>query len=350
MKIRTFRANSLQEALRLVREKLGPDAAVLHTRKVHEKRNFGLSKTAMIEVEASVDFSIHSRFDKQKSERVSQATSVEPPADFAQYVKQLGLSKVACEALWEYGAPEQILADENPESLLSRCRESLISQLTVSGELSFASQQPTIVAFVGPAGVGKTTALTKLAYRCRKSADGASTRIGLMTIDTQRPGAVDQLLEVAEHLSADLEVVSSVDGIPNAMERLTGCEIVLVDTPGRSSLDVSQLAVIRECLTLVAPHSTQLVVSAWLSSSALQNTLHHFGDLEPTHLLLTKLEEAADLVTWLPWLNQGGLPISYCSSSQSAVGGFQVATREQLADVMISASNSAEQRTRLVGH
>src|SRR3954466_13755844 len=95
-----------------------------------------------------------------------------------------------------------------------------------------------IVALIGPTGVGKTTTLAKLAANL-KIREGR--RVGLITIDTYRIAAIDQLRKYAELIRSPLKVVNSPEDLKDAVAAMSDCEFILIDTAGRSPTDTMKL-------------------------------------------------------------------------------------------------------------
>ena len=98
-------------------------------------------------------------------------------------------------------------------------------------QLRKADGTPYRIALVGPTGAGKTTTAAKLAVRRGLFGAGAS---GLLTLDTYRVGGMEQLATYAELADVPFEVVYDAREIDAAMKRLSSCDVVIIDTPGRS--------------------------------------------------------------------------------------------------------------------
>ena len=94
-----------------------------------------------------------------------------------------------------------------------------------------------VVALVGPTGVGKTTTIAKLAanYRLREK-----RRVGLITVDTYRVAAVEQLRTYADIIDLPMEVVATPREMREAVARMSHLDLVLMDTAGRSPRDEVQ--------------------------------------------------------------------------------------------------------------
>jgi flagellar biosynthesis protein FlhF len=153
--------------------------------------------------------------------------------------------------------------------------------------------RPFVIALVGPTGAGKTTTAAKLAVRPGLF-QGART--GLLTLDTYRVGGVEQLATYAELAGIPFEVVYDAREVDAAMARLTDqCDLVIVDTPGRSPASAALTERWRTLLDAVGPDEVHLVLPAMLRHDLAQ---HHVLTYQPTfvhrgatHLLLTKVDE-----------------------------------------------------------
>lgn len=153
--------------------------------------------------------------------------------------------------------------------------------------------RPYCIALVGPTGAGKTTTAAKLAVR--RGMFGAA-RPGLLTIDTYRVGGMEQLATYAELADVPFEVVYDMQEVDAAMKRLSvTCDVILVDTPGRSPASAELTERWRSLLDAIAPDEVHLVLPASLRADlavdigrAYRGSRTHCG---ATHILLSKLDE-----------------------------------------------------------
>lgn len=161
----------------------------------------------------------------------------------------------------------------------------------------------TVIALVGPTGVGKTTTVAKLAaqFALRRG-----RQVGLITTDTYRIAAVDQLRKYASILHVPLEVVHDPGDITAAMERLAANDLILVDTAGRNSRRPENLAEISRQLEAIAPHERLLVLSLTTALEDNRTLLDLYAPLQPSGLIFTKFDETTrpgslvDLMTHRP--------------------------------------------------
>jgi flagellar biosynthesis protein FlhF len=170
------------------------------------------------------------------------------------------------------------------------------------------------VALIGPTGVGKTTALAKLAVRWVLRHGARS--LALISADGVRIGAHDQMQALGQMLDVPVYIADSFNEIPKFLEQLGQQRFVLVDTPGMSQRD-AQLATRLEQLA-AAGHGleTALVLSASTQAGAIEETVKRYAKAKPASALLTKVDEAASLGGILSVLADTAMPISYVSEGQ----------------------------------
>ena len=191
---------------------------------------------------------------------------------------------------------------------------------------------PMVQTLIGSTGVGKTTTIAKLAasYKLRH---GKS--VGLITADTYRIAAVDQLRTYAGIIGLPLEVVLSPADIPAAMERQRGCDIILVDTPGRSPSDSTRLDELAAVLDAVGPASKHLVLSAGSSAAVLRSAARSFGAMRPDALIVSKIDEAGALGVLLEIARLTDLPLSYLTTGQEVPDDIEHARADRLARAVL---------------
>ncbi|MBL0941021.1 MAG: hypothetical protein IBJ03_19205 [Gemmatimonadaceae bacterium] len=179
-----------------------------------------------------------------------------------------------------------------PSSSVERVRARL-EPAPMPRVLRKADGRPYCIALVGPTGAGKTTTAAKLAVR--RGMFGAA-RQGLLTIDTYRVGGMEQLATYAELADVPFEVVYDAREVDAAIKRLSAdCDVIIVDTPGRSPASAELTERWRSLLDAIAPDEVHLVLPATLRADlaidigrAYRSSRAHCG---ATHLILSKLDE-----------------------------------------------------------
>jgi flagellar biosynthesis protein FlhF len=157
---------------------------------------------------------------------------------------------------------------------------------------------------VGPTGVGKTTTTAKLAARYALT---EKRKVALLTIDTYRIGAVEQLRTYARVMGLPLEVVNSPEEMTGAVARHADKDVLLIDTIGRSPRRSLQLAEIKTFLNVAAPTETHLVLAAPGGLGYLMNTAASF---------VTKLDEMPQWGAIASLTGKTGLPVSFITDGQ----------------------------------
>jgi len=237
--------------------------------------------------------------------------------------------------------PAAQLAD--PVAVRLKLLRLVESEVRCSGPIACDRQQRRVVALAGPTGVGKTTTLAKLAagFRLREG-----LRTGLVTVDTYRIAAVDQLRTYAEIIELPMKVVSNSDEMRSALDELAELDIVLIDTAGRSPRDADQIAELNELLAAAQPDATHLVVSLAAGRKQLAQTIDRFRAISPTAVIVTKLDEADGAGAILGLCRDTGLPISYVTLGQDVPDDIEPARPDRVAKLIVQESRVESRESR----
>jgi flagellar biosynthesis protein FlhF len=224
--------------------------------------------------------------------------------------------------------------DEMEDTIMLRARLSrtIEERIATSGPIAVEAGRRRLVALVGPTGVGKTTTIAKLAanFRLREK-----RRVGLITVDTYRVAAVEQLRTYADIIDLPMHVVSTPREMRDAVNSLSSLDLVLLDTAGRSPHDEVKIQELKSFLIEAAADEVHLVLSATSGASALEKTARQFAAVGTTHLLLTKLDEAATLGHLMPLLDGGAPPLSYLTDGQSVPDDIAPAEAARVARLIL---------------
>ncbi|MEO1235789.1 MAG: flagellar biosynthesis protein FlhF [Planctomycetota bacterium] len=192
--------------------------------------------------------------------------------------------------------------------------------------------RPRTIALVGPTGVGKTTTVAKLAATFKLK---QNKKVGLITADTYRIAAVEQLRTYAGIIGLPLEVVSSPDELRAALARMSAMDVVLIDTAGRSQKNVDRLDELSELIKSADPHETHLVLSSTVSQPVLMQTAERFKQVNPDHLIFTKLDEAVTFGVLLNVARQVNKPLSYLTTGQEVPHQIEPCRAGRLAELIL---------------
>lgn len=188
--------------------------------------------------------------------------------------------------------------------------------------------RPLTLALVGPTGVGKTTTVAKLAAQWKLR---HGREVGVITLDTYRIGAVEQLRTYCSIIGTELQVAATPEELTERLAALSACDIVLIDTAGRSPRDEARVGELGEFLAVARPHQTHLVLSLAASAGVLRNAVDRFARVGLDRLVLTKCDEAAGCGHALDVLSKAGLPVSFLTTGQEVPHDIEAADPETLA-------------------
>ncbi len=204
--------------------------------------------------------------------------------------------------------------------------------LPAPGEPAPSRNPARTIALIGPTGVGKTTTLAKLAATLKLRLD---LRVGLITCDTYRIAAVEQLRTYAEIIGLPLEVVQDPDGMRRAKERFADADAVLVDTAGRSQNDTERLEELQAFIDAAEPDEVHMVLSSVAGDRVLRREAEAFSRIRADRLLFTKLDEAVAFGPLLGLAVRMNRPVGYVTTGQEVPEHLETASPRRLAELVL---------------
>jgi flagellar biosynthesis protein FlhF len=230
---------------------------------------------------------------------------------------------------------EQGLAAEIVAGLPMKCEANFARRhlgATLSQRLAVTGDQwlehGARIALVGPTGVGKTTALAKLAVRWVLR--HGSRDLALIAGDSVRIGAQDQVRSLGQLLGVRVFALDGLEQLPGVLARLDRFRMVLVDTPGAGQRDVALAHRLTHLSRAGGELQSTLVMAASTQAGALEEVVRRFAPAHPTSCLLTKVDEAVSLGGMLSVLVRARLPIAYISDGQRVPEDLRPARTEEL--------------------
>jgi flagellar biosynthesis protein FlhF len=191
---------------------------------------------------------------------------------------------------------------------------------------------PHVVALIGPTGVGKTTTLAKLAANLKLR---EKHRVGLITLDTYRIAAIDQLKRYADIIGSPLRVVANADELIDAMKAMSDMDFVLIDTAGRSPRDTMKLNELRGLLATIEPDEVHLVISSTAGQDCVELAVQKFSEVRVDKIIFTKLDEAAHVGMVLNVIRKVNKSLSYVTTGQDVPDDIEVGRGKTLAQMIL---------------
>jgi flagellar biosynthesis protein FlhF len=347
MIIKRYLVRDMNEAMIKIRNELGSEAIIVSNRRIRQKGLRNIFKKKVLEVTAVVDKK--NKFDnteiKEKLEAVKKNTNSEIESNIKEIPSQQENNSNLKEDISELrkminklmiesnknveNQPKEDIKNKNlqvPELtnkkdnnlLINHLDEMMLDDGIIEGFTQFCREnniysninddvlfqyfqsileqsifkeedtEEKIWTFIGPTGVGKTTTIAKIAAQ---ESINKGKKVGLITLDTYRIGAVEQLKTYANILDIPLEVVVTKLDLTKAIEKLKDCDLILIDSTGRSSLNQEQLLETKELLDSINNKRNILVVSATTRNNDLKTIITNYSSISFDYIILTKMDE-----------------------------------------------------------
>lgn len=204
----------------------------------------------------------------------------------------------------------------NLDSILAGIYQKIVLKIGQPHLIDVKTQKTKFVFFIGPTGVGKTTTIAKIASTLKLT---KKTKVALVTSDTYRIAAVEQLKTYANILGIPLEVVYSAEDMEQAKEKLYDYELVFVDTAGRSHNNNEQREDIQKLLESVDESQREvfLVLSATTKYKDLVKIAQTYAEITKYNLIFTKIDETDTIGNIFNIHMLTGAPLSYMTWGQN---------------------------------
>lgn len=266
----------------------------------------------------------------------TQKTPGVPEELFEQYenlIENLVADEVALEIT------RSIKRELRPEMLGNKAvvREKLAEHLEklipTSGPIVRTKQHgPHIVALIGPTGVGKTTTIAKIAANMKLR---EKKKVGLITLDTYRIAAVDQLRTYANIIGVPLKVVVTPSELVTAMKEFSDCDTILIDTAGRAHSDQLKLSELAGFVEAGKPTEVHLVLSSTCTQRAMEAAYEEFSKVRTDQIIFTKLDEAVSFGVLLNVARKASKALSYVTTGQDVPDHIEVGQPRRLARLIL---------------
>jgi len=263
-------------------------------------------------------------------------TSSEVSPELAREIVHAAESRVSKPALAKLPAVPQA----GTAAFRSALVEELESRFRVEPVLGRGEARPRIVALVGPPGSGKTTTVVKLAVNYGLA---ARRPVMLLSIDTYRVAAAEQLRSYSAILGVGFQLVETVAALAQAIEEHRGKELIFLDTPGLGVAEAANYSSLARFLATREDIDTQMVVSSSMKSADLSRVVDGFEDFRPQRLIFTKLDETGSFGPILNEAVRTGKPLSFFTTGQRIPEDLEAATKNRVADLILGGAGGQAQ-------
>lgn len=363
MRIRTFTAPSMKEALELLKEELGPDAVILDHRKVvlpDGKQVFEV-RAATDSVDGEVTAGVKSPRSlasypgelKKELEEIKDFLSllVSTKQTFAELQHHRTLSELyhylVMQELDEkkiyllFTQAVKLLGEklEDKDRLITAFCQQLLSRIKIVQPLSGLGKdkrdgEGDVWAFIGPTGAGKTTTLVKLAARLTRD---LGLKAGIVSLDTYRVGAYDQIKAYAGIMGLPLMIAQNGAELNFAKRQLRDCDIFLVDTMGRNYMLKRHIDELLECFDGIGQVKYFLVLNANMKDRDMAKFIAQFRPFEPYAFVFTKLDETVTYGNIINQLLRYPYPLAFLCAGQRIPEDIEEATKKEVIRLLFPA-------------
>lgn len=390
MQIRRYTGSELSEVLRRVQQELGPNAAIINTRKIREGGFLGVLARSAVEVTVAVDYDAGptgQAIDRRSPGRAAVAPppehAVRMPGEDAAFTarRELESMRVSPRSV-PVAAPRPTPAPEQHPSLseeLERVHRALVrnqveadlsrqilrvfdEQLTLLGEDWGKAQprferylaglirvfpgiqlregkKPVVAMFIGPTGVGKSTTIAKIASHYHLL---EHRKVAIITADTYRMGATDQMRRYGEILTLPVRVVETPEEMEETLLGFSGYDLVLVDTAGRSPQNKEQILQMKALVEAARPDEIHLVISMTTKYVDVVSIVSRFGIVPVNRVVLTKFDETRTFGLILNMSMKFSMDIAYISTGQQVPDDLEPADARRLARLVLTGTSGGE--------
>lgn len=378
MQIKRFEAKDMTEALKMIKNEFGAQAVILSAKTIKKSSGlFGAVKKSGVEITAASDryqpdenkenVKLNNLVNKLNLERKVESSSKtyingedENKEAKVQEIKfpQLAAVKEDIESpfieqlrfdLKEQGVEERLidrylfnikertrfLTSMNMDDVKEAFNRTVCDKLTVSNEIEVKKEKTSIIAFVGPTGVGKTTTIAKLSVLTSLEKKHS---MALISMDNQRIGATVTLEKYAGIIGLPYKNTETEKELKQAVDSFSKKELILIDTPGVAMSDRIKIADLGRQLTAISPDEVHLLISAATKNRDMVRLCNAYSVCGINRLIFTKIDETSCYGNLLNLIEKENFPISYLTNGQLVPENIVKVSPEIISDLFFSSS------------
>jgi len=377
MTVKTFSANSMRDAIAMVKQSLGEDAMILSTKRLPrsggDPYRADIFQIEAMPPEAEEEYEVPGEYQnsfKDSDSDFLQSNGWEVlkrelgsirqmlytvnhselfsdllqahPGIFSIYAKLIrsGISEKRVQMLLAQSFSDETAMFTSQSDYTRPVFKKLLSVVNVAAPFYKNNGKSTeVIAFVGPTGAGKTTTIAKLAAKLHLE---KKKKTGLISIDNYRIGAFDQLKTYSSIIGIPCIPAFTKKDLVTALNKLSNMDYILVDTAGQSHLDKKRLSELKEILNLNCDVESQLVISAATGRLDMKDVVESFKMLNPSSYTFSKIDETSRRGGIIDQIIEHNMPVSFITNGQEVPEDIIVANEKTILQLLINPDNKSK--------
>ena len=219
-----------------------------------------------------------------------------------------------------------------PQQVIKDVFQAMMKAIVVADPFAGKNKERYTAAFVGPTGVGKTTTIAKLSAELNLK---QKKKVGIVSVDSYRIGAVDQLKTYASIMGLPCLSAFSKEDLSNALDKFADKDVILIDTAGQSHRDMGRLEELRELLGGAFSIDPHLVLSTATKPEDMAAAAKNFSVLKPSSYVFTKVDETGSRGGLIDQMLNLKLPVSFITNGQRVPEDIFMPTRQRLLKLVL---------------
>jgi len=264
---------------------------------------------------------------------ISQLLGLHPTClNFYSRLLRAGMSEQRAWRFMQEGGAFDPRESIDPEKVAREVVQAVMKTIAVADPFDGKGGGRCAAAFVGPTGVGKTTTIAKLSAELSLK---QKKKVGIISVDSYRIGAVDQLKTYAAIMGLPFLSAFSKEDLEKALKKMANRDVILIDTAGQSHRDVKRLKELGGLLGKTFPIDTHLVLSAATKPEDMKEAANSFSVLSPSSYVFTKVDETVSRGGLIDQLLNLRLPVSYITNGQRVPEDIEAATPRRVLKLVL---------------
>jgi flagellar biosynthesis protein FlhF len=276
--------------------------------------------------------------DRLKSERLPEMPKQLRDV-FALLIKNEVNEGIAKSLIFEISGMMTFFENVEYDVVLNILHKKIAERIITAPPVKISDNKSKIITFVGATGVGKTTTICKIAAICKYF---NHYDVAIISVDTYRLAAIDQLKIFTEIANIPLEIAYSTDELNNMINKHHDKQIIFIDTVGRSPKKEEDIKEIKNFIQSTSSHEVHLILSATTSLSAMKETVKQFGQVMPNRLIISKIDEAVNYGNILNIIDYTQLPLSYFTTGQVIPDDIDAVDKNKIATLIIKSKSNGD--------